>query len=153
MTPDGLSPERESADLVLPQHDEAAVSGVSLKRAGGAFFLSAVEAVCVFFVTSAKAGLVLVSANIAASAWAEFVHRDWLRLPLLGFAMAGAVLNLYLLWNAHTLRNAPSASWRKQDLPSGTRVRNVVVFSLSVATLLLAGTEIYLHRSLHHTIL
>src|SRR5882724_415879 len=56
---------------------------VPMKRAWGGFIMAAIEAVCVFYIAAAKAGLVLVSANIAAGVWASVVHQDIFRIPLL----------------------------------------------------------------------
>lgn len=115
--------------------------------------ISIIEAVCVFSVAAAKTGLVLGAAATALTGWTLSLHQDVIRIPLLLIAMAGAFINLYLLWKAHRLRTAPSAAWRRRPLTTRERWRIALVFSLAVATLVLGMTETYLHRLLHHTVI
>ena len=124
-----------------------------VKRSWGAFLLATVEALCLFVVTAGRAGFALSSAAGAAAGWAAFLHRDVFRIPALLLAMGGSLFNLFLLWRSHRLRNAPAAAWRKKQLTKKERWRVGLVFALSVVTLMVSGSEIYLHRSLHHTIL
>ena len=142
----GVADVRQNNSTVL-----ASSTQIPMKRAWSGFIMAAIEAVCVFYIAAAKAGLVLVSANIAAGFWASALHQDIFRVPLLLLAITGSGFNLYLLWNAHRLRNAPAAAWRKKQLAKEEQWRIRIVFVLSLATLVLAGTEIYFHRLLHHT--
>lgn len=139
----------------VPNNDSSTVLAdtvrVPMKRAWSGFFMAAIEAVCVFYIMAAKAGFVLVSANIAAGVWASVLHQDIFRIPLLLLALTGSGFNLYLLWNAHRLRNAPAAAWRKKPLTKQEQWRIRTVFLLSLATVVFAGAEVYFHRLLHHT--
>ena len=128
-------------------------SQIPIKRSWGAFILAIVEAVCLFAVTAAGAGIALGSGAAAVAGWALFLHRDIFRIPALLLAIGGAAFNLFLLWTAHRLRNAPTAAWRKRPITSKERSRIVLVFVLSVLTLIICGAEIYLHRLLHHSII
>lgn len=125
---------------------------IPLKQSWGAFLLAAVEALCVFVVAAAKAGIALsaISATAVGSA-ALFVHRDSLRVPALLLAIIGSLFNLFLLWRFQQLRNSPAAAWRKRPLTTKQRWRVGLVLVLSLVTLITAGVEIYFHRLLHHT--
>ncbi|HWX53449.1 MAG TPA: hypothetical protein VN176_02535 [Verrucomicrobiae bacterium] len=124
-----------------------------LGRSWGVLALAVLEALCVFSVAIARAGIVLGASSAAAVGWANFFHRDIFRLPVLFLAIAGALFNLYLLWNARRLRNAPAAAWRKRPLTRRESWRIGLVFTLSLVTLATAATEIYFHRAIHHTIM
>jgi len=123
----------------------------SLGRSWGALLLAILEALCVFSVGMARAGIVLGAASATAVNWANFFHRDIFRIPILVLAVAGAGFNLYLLWNGHRLRNAPAAAWRKRPLTTVERWKIGVVFCLSILTLVTAAAEVYYHRILHNS--
>jgi hypothetical protein len=123
-----------------------------VKQSWGAFALATVEAICVFYVGAAQAGLLVGSVAAGAVSVARFIHRDFFRVPILLAAVLGAVLNLFLVWNAQRLRNAPSAAWRKRPLSSRDRWRIGTVVVLSILTFAIATFEVVLHRRLHHTI-
>ncbi|HET8888180.1 MAG TPA: hypothetical protein VFQ41_04695 [Candidatus Angelobacter sp.] len=126
---------------------------IPVKASWGAFIVAIVEAVCVFAVATAGAGIALGSVAATVAGWAIFLHRDIFRIPALLLAIGGSAFNLFLLWTAYRLRNAPAAAWRKQPISSKERSRIVLVFVLSVLTLIICGAEIYLHRSFHHSIM
>jgi uncharacterized membrane protein SpoIIM required for sporulation len=124
---------------------------VPISRVCASFILATFEAICLFYVAAAKAGLVVLAANMATSIWATFLHQGIFRIPLLLLAAVGSIFNLYLVWNAHRLRNAPAAAWRKKKLTRQQQWRIQVIVLLSLATLTLVGTEIYFHRVIHHS--
>jgi hypothetical protein len=126
---------------------------VPVKRSWGLLTLAVIEAFCIFFVILAKTGLVVGGLAAFAVGWARYLHRDIIRVPVLLVAIAGAGLNLYLLWKRQQLRNAPAAAWRKKALTKRERFRIALVLSLSILTLAFASCEIYLHRLIHHTIM
>jgi len=115
--------------------------------------LAAVEAVCVFTVGAAKAGFLLGGMAAFAAGWSKYLHRDLIRIPVLLTAIAGAGLNLYVLWRRQRLRNAPAAAWRKKALTKREQLRIVLVLSLAILTLAFVISEIYLHRLVHNTII
>ncbi len=115
----------------------------------GSLTLAAVEAVCLFFVTANGLVLLLGGASISLAQGAVLFHATAIRLPLLSLATLGAVLNLWLLFNAWRLRRAPSAQWRRRPLDQKERRRIVIVGALSIITLLVVATELFLHHRLH----
>ncbi len=139
-----------------PETDDAVLSKTDplpVKRSWAVLLLAFIEAVCVFSVAAAKAGVLLGSAAAIATGWSVSLHRDAIRIPVLLVAMTGAGFNLYLIWKRRRLRNSPAAAWRKRALTKRERLRTGVVLWLSVLTLILGAAEIYFHRLLHHTIM
>lgn len=114
----------------------------------GSLVLAAIEAICVFFV-SANGLIVLVGgATIGLAQGAAFIHAAAIRLPILAVATLGALLNLWLLFNAWNLRRAGSAMWRIKPLTLKERRRIILIAAMSIVTLLVAS-ELYLHHKEH----
>lgn len=143
------------ADTLLDENSSVLGRGIEVpvKRSWGLLILAVIEAFCIFFVILAKTGLVVGGLAAFAVGWARYLHRDIIRVPVLLVAIAGAGLNLYLLWKRQQLRDAPAAAWRKKALTKRERFRIALVLSLSILTLAFAASEIYLHRLIHHTIM
>lgn len=134
-------------------HEPDILSGAPVGKSWFALILAVVEAVCVFTIMAAKAGLLVGSVAIFAAGWAKYLHRDLFRIPVLLLAILGSGANLYLVWRFFNLRNKPAAAWRKKSLPVQAKWRIAAVLALAFVTLAIAFTEIYIHRSLHHTIM
>ncbi len=122
-------------------------------RSVGALLLSVVEAICVFYISFAKLGITAAALSLSTSSVVAFIHQDMFRLPLLGVALAAALMNLYLLWHARRLRNSPGAAWRRRPLSRAQRTRTAMVIALSILTVALSVAEVLIHRTLHHTAL
>lgn len=134
--------------------DEPSVfSEAPMGRSWTALILAVVEAVCVFAVMAAKAGLLVGSVAIFVAGWAKYLHRDLFRIPALLLAILGAGFNVYLVWRFFNLRNKPAAAWRKKSLTVRAKWRIGIVLALAFVTLAVALAEIHFHRSLHHTIM
>ncbi len=146
--------ELDEAQVIAVTHAlESEVVRIPVKRSWAALVLATIEAACLFVVTAAKAGTLLGTVLGAVAGWAAFLHRDILRIPALLISILGASVNLFLLWRSYRLRNAPAAAWRKRALTTRDRWRIWLVLILSVFTLIVAGSEIYLHRLFHHSIM
>jgi hypothetical protein len=115
----------------------------------GSLALAAVEAACLFFVSANGLIVMLGGAAVGLAQGAAWIHTAAIRLPLLGLAACGGLLNLWLLVNSWRLRNAPSARWRKRTLLPSERRRIILVATLSILTLLFVGSELFLHHRLH----
>jgi hypothetical protein len=68
---------------------------------------------------------------------------------MMALALIGAVLNLYLLWNARRLRNRPAAQWRRIPLSARKKASERLQLILSVLTLLLLAAEWITHPMIH----
>lgn len=134
-------------DVVLPNVANSSKKQVLL--GSGSLALAAIEAVCLFFVSANGLIVLLGGAAIGLAQGAAWIHSAAIRLPLLGLATFGALLNLLLLVNSWKLRNAASARWRKKALLASERRRIILIAVLSILTLLFVGAELFLHHKFH----
>ncbi|HME11966.1 MAG TPA: hypothetical protein VKF79_03830 [Candidatus Acidoferrum sp.] len=94
-------------------------------------------------------GLTALAAAAGVDTPAKGFHSDAIRIPMMAFALVGALVNLYLLWNTRRLRNRPSAQWRRVPLTPKKKASERVQLVLSVATLVLLAAEWFTHPLLH----
>ena len=94
-------------------------------------------------------GLTALAAAAGVDAPARGFHADAIRIPMMAFALVGAVVNLYLLWNARRLRNRPSAQWRRVPLTRKKKASERLQLVLSILTLLLLAAEWLTHPLIH----
>jgi hypothetical protein len=115
----------------------------------GSLTFAAIEAVCLFLVTANGLAVLLGGASIVLAQGVAFFHSAAIRIPLLSLATIGALLNLWLLFNAWRLRRASSAQWRRKPLEKKERRRITIVATLSILTLMFVAAELFLHHRLH----
>lgn len=77
-------------------------------------------------------------------------HRDAIRIPMMLLALAGAFVNLYVLWRVRRLRRRPAAQWRVQQLTAKELRSERWQFVLSILTLVLLAAEWMAHSIIHH---
>jgi hypothetical protein len=94
-------------------------------------------------------GLSALAAAAGIHAPARGFHADAIRIPMMALALIGALLNLYLLWNARRLRNRPSAQWRRVSLSAKKKASERLQLILSILTLLLLAAEWITHPMIH----
>ena len=58
--------------------------------------------------------------SVACMRVAVAFHTDWIRLPMIGIALAGALLNLWVLSRLRRLRSNPASAWRRGRRPKAT---------------------------------
>ncbi len=76
-------------------------------------------------------------------------HQDAIRIPMMAFALAGSLLNLFVLWRVRNLRNRPAAQWRRQPLSAKKKYSERLQYALSILTLILLAAEWFTHRLIH----
>ena len=94
-------------------------------------------------------GLGALAAAAGVNAPATGFHSDAIRIPMMALAFVGAILNLYVLWNANRLRNRPSAQWRRVPLSAKKKASERLQLVLSIVTLLLLAAEWITHPMMH----
>ena len=94
-------------------------------------------------------GLGALLTSIATSIPARDLHRSAIRLPMLVFALAGACINLGVLWQVRRLRKRPSAQWRFRPLSAHKRRMERWQLVMSLLTLLLVAAEVAAHIYFH----
>jgi hypothetical protein len=123
--------------------------------AWSSFLFAVLQSICTFFAALDGLRLVIGVGSLAISAWVgsalDRFHADWIRIPMVGLALLGSLLNLAILMQIRRLRNRPASQWRQQVLSPGKIRMERVQMALSIATLVLIGVEEYLHfRMCHH---
>jgi hypothetical protein len=119
-------------------------------------FLAAVQSVCTIFVALSGLRLLLGAAAFAAAAGVmkfadKRIHIDAVRIPMVMFALVGAVFNLVALWQVRRLRGRAASAWRQQKVSRSKFASERVQLALSVLTLILLAVESYYHlQNTHH---
>jgi len=150
MTSYPVKPHESEDSLPLP----AVTVGANVVVAWSSFIFILLQSVCTFF--TALDGLrvligvgALTSIIEAGGVWDKF-HTDWIRVPMVGFALAGALLNLIVLMHMRHLRNRPGSKWRQKLLTRGKIRKERVQLVLSLATLVLVLIEETMHLRTFH---
>ena len=111
------------------------------------------QSVCALALTLATAGTLigisLLSAYSGFMQMAVSFHADWIRLPMIGVALAGALLNLWVLARLRRLRANPASAWRRQPADSRQLHREKIQLAVALATIALVAIEASLHFHNH----
>ena len=103
--------------------EQRAARAGSAALGGTSFAVSAVGAVCAFFIVLSKIGILVGFTSFLLTVIASRAHAVAVRVPLLSGSLFGAAANLFMLWNGHRLRTAPAAAWRRRPLSLAERWR------------------------------
>ena len=123
-----------------------ALGGVSLAMALLQSLCTAVFAISGIRVAIGLGALAAVSGIYApARGW----HQDAIRIPMLIFATAGALVNLAVLGWIWRLRAQGSAQWRRKELTKKQRRSERLQVVLAIVTLVLVGLETWTHPMVH----
>jgi hypothetical protein len=130
---------------IIPRDDSRTLGVI----AWSSFFFALLQSICTFFLALSGVRLVIGIGSVVLSAGAatalEKFHANWIRLPMVGLALLGSLLNLVVLIQIRSLRSRPASRWRQRPLsPKQVRMERVQWF-LSFATLILVAIEEYLH--------
>ena len=119
--------------------------------AWSSFLFALLQSICTFFAAASglrfAVGLGSLVLSAGAGAMVDRFHADALRIPMVGLAVAGSVLNLAILAQVRRLRRRPSSQWRQQPLSARRLRMERLQIVLSVATLALVAVEEIFH---HH---
>jgi len=125
-----------------------ALGGVSLAMAVLQSLCTAVFAISGIRVAIGLGALAAVSGIYApARGW----HQDAIRIPMLIFATAGALVNLAVLAWIWRLRAQGSAQWRRRELSAKEKRSERLQVALAIVTLILVGLETWTHPLIHRT--
>lgn len=138
-----------------PEKIEVRENAVSVPGAvaWSSFLFALLQSVCTFFAAANglrfAVGLGSLVLSAGAGAMVDRFHADALRIPMIGLALIGSLLNLAILAQVRRLRHRPSSQWRQQSpTPRKLRMERLQVV-LSVATLVLVAVEEGLHYHYH----
>jgi len=120
---------------------------------GTAMVMALLQSLCTAILTINGIRVGIGVAALAASSIAAPLltfHRDAIRIPMLSIAVVGAVVNLAVLAWVWRLRSRPESQWRQQPVTKKQRWSERLQVAMAIATLLLAGLEIYTHPIVNH---
>jgi hypothetical protein len=95
-------------------------------------------------------GLSALAAAAGVNAPARGFHADVIRIPMMLFALAGALVNLYVIGRIRRLRARPASQWRQEPVPKKKLNSERIQIALSIITLLLLLAEWVTHPMIHH---
>jgi len=118
-------------------------------------FFAIVQSVCTVFVALSGLRVLLGAAAFSAAVGAmkvvDRIHADAFRIPMVMFALVGAVFNLVALWQVRRLRVRAASAWRQKSMSGSKFASERVQLILSVLTLALLGLESFYHwQHTHH---
>jgi hypothetical protein len=112
------------------------------------------QSLCAFVVATSSIRVLIGLGSLAAAAGTDApvtgFHQDAIRIPMMLFALVGAVVNLYALWRVRSLRKRPSSQWRIQPVTAKQKRSEWLQIALSVLTLVVLTAEWTAHQWLHH---
>jgi hypothetical protein len=124
-------------------HGSVLLSGVSVVS-------GIIQGACAILVASSSLKLLVGLAGLAAAMKSSRLHSEPVRIPLIVISTVLALVTLFVLWNAHRLRNLPAARWRKRRLALSAKL--AIGFSLGSAllTIALVIVELTIHPFFSH---
>ena len=117
-----------------------------------AFLFAVLQSVCSAFIALSGVRLLIGIGAFAAATgvlkMADRMHIDAVRIPMMGLALVGSLVNLAALWRVWSLRRRPASTWRQAQVPKKKLASEWLQFSLAILTLCLLTAEFFAHRSL-----
>jgi hypothetical protein len=117
------------------------------------FFFILLQSACTAVMAISGLRLIIgIGSFAAATSSLKFlaaIHGDAIRIPMLALAVAGSVINLYVIWRVRSLRSRASSSWRVSPVSRKTKRAEAIQITFAVLTLLLVAVEASLHIHLH----
>ncbi len=118
------------------------------------FFFILLQSICTAVMAISGVRLIIGLGALAAASGlgrpASGFHADAIRIPMMVVAVAGSVLNLYVIWRIRSLRSRPSAQWRAVPVSDRQRRSEIIQIILAIVTLVLVAAEWVTHRIVHN---
>lgn len=118
------------------------------------FVFILVQSACtaVMAISGVRVAIGLGSLAVAAGLGrpASGFHADAIRIPMMVIAVAGSLVNLYVLWRIRSLRSRPASQWRSVPVTAKQRRSETLQIVLAVVTLVLVVLEWATHRIVHN---
>jgi hypothetical protein len=94
-------------------------------------------------------GLSALAAAAGLRTPAKGFHQDAIRIPMMIVAVAGSVINLYVVWRIRSLRARPASQWRMAPVSQKQKRSEALQIALAILTLILVMAEWATHRIVH----
>jgi hypothetical protein len=120
----------------------------------GTFLMALLQALCPAVIALSAVRVAIGLGALAAAAGTDAAptgwHQDLIRIPTMFLALAGAGLNLFVIWQIRRLRARPASQWRMSPVsPKKLRSERIQI-ALSLLTFALLAAEWLTHAQIHH---
>ena len=115
-------------------------------------FLAFLQSVCGAFIALSGIRIFIGAAAFASALgivkFADKLHIEAIRIPMMLIALVGSVVNLVALLQVWRLRRRSASAWRQKPVSAKQRRSERLQLALSVLTLLLLAVELWGHWKL-----
>jgi hypothetical protein len=133
--------------------DESFSTRLKVFNYSGIFF-AVLQSACSAFVALSGIRLVVGVGAFAFAAgalrFADRVHLDAIRIPMMFLALLGSVLNLLALRRVWSLRGRTASAWRRRPVAKEKKRAERLQFLISALTILILVVETAAHYHLFH---
>jgi hypothetical protein len=148
-----VSSQRASVIATIAYHPQKHVRA-RLWVSWSSLLFAFLQSVCTFLMAIAGLRLIIGVSSFVLSAEViavlDRLHASWLRVPMIGFALIGAALNLIAILQIWHLRARPAAKWRQAPLAAGKLRMERWQLAISLITFVLIAVEEGFHLRLFH---
>jgi hypothetical protein len=120
----------------------------------GTFLMALLQALCPAVIAFSAVRVVIGLGALAAAAGTDAAptgwHQDLIRIPMMFIALAGAGLNLFVIWQIRRLRARPASQWRMSPVSKKKLRSERIQIALSLLTFVLLAAEWLTHPMVHH---
>lgn len=113
--------------------------------AASSFCFILLQSVCTAVMAVSGLRLIIGIGSLAAASTGikllDTIHGDAIRIPMVMLALAGSLVNLYVIWRIRSLRSRASSSWRVTAATPSKKRAETLQIVLSLATMVLIATE------------
>jgi hypothetical protein len=117
------------------------------------FVFAVLQSICTAVIAISAVRVSIGLSALAAAAGLDVpatgFHGDRIRIPMMLLALAGSLLNLYVVWRIRRLRRRPASRWRQSEVPRAKIRSENLQIALSVMTLALLAGEWITHPMVH----
>lgn len=114
--------------------------------------LALIQSVCGAFIALSGIRVFLGAAAFASALgivkFADKLHFNAIRIPMMLIALVGSVVNLVALWQVWRLRRRSASAWRQKPASAKQKRSERLQLTLSALTLLLLAVEFWGHWKL-----
>jgi hypothetical protein len=118
------------------------------------FFFILLQSACTAVMAISGVRVIIGLGALAAAAGlnrpASGFHADAIRIPMMAVAVAGSLINLYVIWRIRALRARPSSQWRTTQATPKQKRAEAFQIALAILTLALVLAEWITHRIVHN---
>ncbi len=120
----------------------------------GTFLMALLQALCPAVIAFSAVRVAIGLGALAAAAGSDAAptgwHQDLIRIPMMFIALAGAGLNLFVIWQIRRLRARPASQWRVSPVSTKKLRSERAQVALSLLTFALLAAEWLTHAQIHH---